>query len=79
MVPLKDVEEAIALLEDDRIRNVDFMWSVNLALELYRNILPRSPRPAEDRENFCHDVVIWFATEVIHGRASIAIQFTTTH
>ena len=81
LAPLKDVQEAIALLKDDRIQNVDFMRSVNLALELVcATTHPKPPRiPSKGMENFCHDMVLWFANEVIHGRASIAIQSTTTH
>ena len=72
MAPLRDIQEAIvALNEGDRQQ---MMRSVNAAI---RRTFPKVKRGTASQKAAMEcgqDIAIWFANEVIEGRASLGVQ-----
>ncbi len=72
MVPVRDVREAInALKAGDRIR------IMNSVLAALRRTFPKVKRGTASQKaamNCAQDIAIWFANEIIEGRATLEIS-----
>ena len=75
LVPVRDLRDAVELLtKKNRAEIRRVMTSVNGSLQ--RNLAAVSTGTAQQETamNFGQDVAIWFANEIVHGRASLEIH-----
>ena len=71
--PVAEIREAIAhLKESDRTEHL--MSSVRKALKRGLKRMKTGRASVEEVGEFSHDVVIWFANEVVQGRRAVEMQ-----
>jgi hypothetical protein len=75
LAPMSDIEEALTTLNSVN-RQVRRQALASVQAEIERT-LPRVRNKTADQDEFmgfCHDVVIWFANEVMSGKASLVVN-----
>jgi len=75
LVPVRDVRDAVELLTTKNRREVRrVMASVNGSLGQHLAAVSAGTASQQTAMNFGQDIAIWFANEIVHGRASLELH-----